>query len=57
MKQGRSETTVNAPVSELTAGGLAINVHHSDSAFERFVACGNLPGEADDASGGGGYGY
>jgi len=41
---GHSETVVNVPLSELTAGGLAINIHHSDSAFERFVACGNLPG-------------
>lgn len=41
---GHSETVVNVPLSELTAGGLAINIHHSNNAFERFVACANLPG-------------
>jgi hypothetical protein len=46
--QGRSETVVNVPLSELTAGGLAINVHHSDADFDTFVACGNLPGGAGD---------
>jgi hypothetical protein len=42
--QGRSETVVNVPLSELTAGGLAINVHQSDAKLNRYVACGNLPG-------------
>jgi hypothetical protein len=45
--QGRSETVVNRPLSELTAGGLAINVHESDDALEMYVACGNLPGGTD----------
>ena len=44
--QGRSETVVDAPLSELTAGGLAINIHHSDADFDTFVACGNIPGGA-----------
>jgi hypothetical protein len=43
--QGRSETVVNRPLSELTAGGLAINVHHSDADLETYVACGNLGAE------------
>jgi hypothetical protein len=28
--EGRSETVVNRPLSELTAGGLAINIHQSN---------------------------
>jgi hypothetical protein len=55
--QGRSETIVNVPLSELTAGGLAINVHHSDADFDTFVACGNLPGEADEPATTGDDGY
>jgi hypothetical protein len=42
--QGRSETVVKRPLSELTAGGLAINVHESNDALDVYVACGNLPG-------------
>lgn len=56
--EGRSETVVNRPLSELTAGGLAINIHQSNAELEKFVACGNLPGEADEPTttgGGGGY--
>ncbi len=45
--QGRSETVVQRPLSELTAGGLAINVHESNDALEVYVACGNLPGGTD----------
>jgi hypothetical protein len=58
--QGRSETIVNAPLSELTAGGLAINVHQSNANLDRYVACGNLPGGTDEdaaSSDGGGLGY
>jgi len=46
--QGRSETIVDAPLSELTAGGLAINIHQSNADFDTFVACGNLPGGAGE---------
>lgn len=46
--QGRSETVVNVPLSELTAGGLAINVHQSNDDLDTWVACGNLPGETGD---------
>lgn len=54
---GRSETVVDAPLSELTAGGLALNVHQSDEMLDHYVACGNLPGGegaavTDDRSGG-----
>ncbi len=39
---GISETTVNEPISVLTAGGLAINVHKSAADLKTYVACGNL---------------
>jgi hypothetical protein len=56
--QGRSETVVNRPLSELTAGGLAINIHESDAELETYVACGNLPDVTDArATAGGGDGY
>jgi hypothetical protein len=42
--QGRSETVVNVPLSELTTGGLALNVHQSNAKLNEYVACGNLPG-------------
>jgi hypothetical protein len=56
---GRSETVVARPLSELTAGGLAINIHHSNDDLETFVACGNLPGGNDETSSNddGGFGY
>ena len=55
--QGRSETVVNAPLSELTAGGLALNVHQSNAKLDTYVACGNLPGDTADvaSSDDGGY--
>jgi hypothetical protein len=39
---GISETTVNEPISVLTAGGLAVNVHKSATDLKDYVACGNL---------------
>jgi hypothetical protein len=54
---GRSETVVDRPLSELTAGGLAINVHQSDAALETYVACGNLPGGTEDSASTDGEGY
>jgi hypothetical protein len=39
---GISETTVKEPISALTAGGLAVNVHKSASDLKTYVACGNL---------------
>jgi Cu/Zn superoxide dismutase len=55
--QGRSETVVNVPLSELTAGGLALNVHQSNAKLDTYVACGNLPGDTADvtSSDDGGY--
>jgi hypothetical protein len=55
--QGRSETVVDRPLSELTAGGLAINVHDSDADLETYVACGNLPGGTDGTANTGSDGY
>jgi hypothetical protein len=57
--EGQSETVVNRPLSELTAGGLAINVHESDAELDTYVACGNLPGggDATDSSDDGGFDY
>jgi hypothetical protein len=57
--QGRSDTVVDRPLSELTAGRLAINIHESDAELETYVACGNLPGggEATDSSDDGGFDY
>lgn len=39
---GISETTVSQPISVLTAGGLAVNVHKSAADLKDYVACGNL---------------
>lgn len=39
---GISETTVNASIATLTAGGLAVNVHQSPTDLKDYVACGNL---------------
>lgn len=44
VQNGRSETVVDVPLSKLTAGGLALNVHQSNDQLDRYVACGNLPG-------------
>src|ERR1700722_13675570 len=41
---GISETTAHEPMSVLTAGGLAVNVHKSASDLKTYVACGNLGG-------------
>jgi hypothetical protein len=46
---GRSETTVQASLEELTGGGAAINVHKSEAEVQSYIACGDI-GEADDAA-------
>ncbi len=43
IKDGKSETTVNASLSELTRENYAINVHKSASELTTYVACGDLP--------------
>jgi hypothetical protein len=39
---GTSTTVVDAPMSALTAGGFAVNVHKSTSDIPTYVACGDL---------------
>lgn len=45
---GVSETTVQAPLSELTGGGLAINIHKSVAEVQTYVACGDITGPSED---------
>lgn len=40
---GTSETVVNAPLSELQATPMAINLHKSPQEVPVYVACGNIP--------------
>jgi hypothetical protein len=39
---GVSNTTVDVPMSQLVAGGLAVNVHKSTADIPTYVACGDL---------------
>jgi hypothetical protein len=43
LEDGKSETTVNAPLSELQAEDYAVNVHKSEADVETYVACGDIP--------------
>ncbi len=40
---GKSVTVVAAPLSQLTTGTLAVNVHQSTANLGKYVACGNIP--------------
>jgi hypothetical protein len=40
---GKSETTVDAPLSALEGEDYAINVHKSEADVETYVACGDIP--------------
>lgn len=40
---GKSVTVVAAPLSQLTTGTLAVNVHESTANIGKYVACGNIP--------------
>ena len=42
-KNGKSETTIDAKLSDLTAGDYAINVHKSEAEISTYVACGDIP--------------
>jgi hypothetical protein len=42
VKDGRSVTTVAAPIAELLAGGLAVNVHKSNDDLATYTACADL---------------
>lgn len=43
VKNGKSETTIDAKLSDLTAGDYAINVHKSEAEISTYVACGDIP--------------
>jgi hypothetical protein len=43
VKNGKSETTVDAKLSDLTSGDFAINVHKSEMDMSTYVACGDIP--------------
>ena len=42
VKDGKSETTIDAKVSDLTAGDFAINVHKSEKEISAYAACGGI---------------
>ncbi|MGB7290802.1 MAG: CHRD domain-containing protein [Thermodesulfobacteriota bacterium] len=43
VQNGKSETTVDAKLSDLTTGDFAINVHKSEEEISTYVACGDIP--------------
>ncbi|HET9661066.1 MAG TPA: hypothetical protein VFP05_12100 [Thermomicrobiales bacterium] len=43
-----SETTVEAALADLSAGGYAINVHESAENIGNYIACGDIAGAAND---------
>lgn len=40
---GKSTTTVDAKLSDLQAGNMAVNVHKSAQEIQVYVSCGNIP--------------
>ena len=48
---GRSETTVNARLSDLMTGNFAINVHLSPQQASTYVSCGDIPAASTMAGG------
>jgi hypothetical protein len=40
---GKSDTTVNASLSELMSKDYAVNVHESESKIQNYVSCGDIP--------------
>lgn len=43
VKNGKSETTIEAKLSDLTTGDFAINVHKSEKEIANYVSCGDIP--------------
>ncbi|HWC01775.1 MAG TPA: hypothetical protein VHF87_03310 [Methylomirabilota bacterium] len=41
---GKSDTTIDVPLSQLQSGGFAINGHKSAQDVKTYVFCGNIPG-------------
>jgi hypothetical protein len=39
---GRSETTLDAPIDEVTTGTRIVNVHRSEAAIDEYVSCGAI---------------
>jgi hypothetical protein len=39
---GHSNTVIDAPMSKLTGGHMAVNVHESANNLKRYVSCGNI---------------
>jgi len=50
---GRSETVVDVPLSQLLAGQFAINVHKSQQEISTYVACGAIRAQLAPVTGGG----
>lgn len=50
---GRSETVVDVPLSQLLAGQFAINVHKSQQEISTYVACGEIRSQLAPATGAG----
>ena len=40
---GKSETTIDAKLSDLTSGNFAINAHKSKKMITDYIACGSIP--------------
>lgn len=45
LTNGKSETTVDVPLTALQAGGFAINGHKSAQDVKTYVLCGNIPAQ------------
>ena len=43
VENGTSTTTVNAPLSVITAGNMAVNLHESKANISHYVSCGDIP--------------
>ena len=41
---GRSETTIDAPLADLTGRAHSIAIHRSAEDYDEVVACGDIPG-------------
>ena len=53
LMNGRSETVVDVPLSQLLAGQFAINVHKSQQEISTYVACGEIRAQLAPATGAG----
>jgi hypothetical protein len=49
VKSGKSASTVDATLADLTSGGFAINVHMSSAQIQTYVACGDIGTGASDS--------